>query len=347
MSEMFDKHLHDATLMRWMLFGPLLSKSLCVVVELDVPDLLAGSPRPLAEIAAETGTDPVSLRRLLRGLAMFDVFEEPEEGVFALAPLGRTLCRNAVGSARPSALLVSGVVGTTWAAMDRTVRTGRPVFDELFGTDFFDYLDDNPEVARIFSASQAEGLVLELDEILGVADFSPYRTIVDVGGGDGAFLTKLLNENPQARGILFELTATATLGAKRIAAQGLAERCEVVAGDFFDGVPAGGDAYLLSHVLHDWSDADAARILRSCARAVPAHGTLIVVDLITAEYGSGDSGYEFAGLLDLYMLSLFGGAGGHERNASEFTGLLESAGFADVRIRRLPSGMGFIEARPG
>jgi hypothetical protein len=347
MPEMSAEELSNASRMRQMIFGQLLSRSLCVVARLNLPDMLAAGPQPVGELAARTGADPLSLRRLMRGLAMFDVFTEPADGVFALTPLGRMLCTDTPGTARPSALLVGGVVGSTWSALEQTIRTGKPAFNDLFGANFFDHLEDNPEVAATFSWSQAEGLALEMPELISEVDFSHYPVIVDIGGGDGAFLAEVLTANPDSRGVLFELPGVTPLARKRMAANRLDDRCTIVSGDFFESVPADGDMYLLSHVLHDWNDRDARTVLLTCATAMPAHATLTVIDLVTAERGDTDPTYRYPGLLDLYMLSLFGGNGGRERTASEFCDLIESAGFREVRARRLASGMACIQATLG
>ncbi|SHG69801.1 methyltransferase [Streptoalloteichus hindustanus] len=334
--------------MREMLFSHLVSRCLCAVAHLDVPDLLADGALPVAELATRTGAHPAALRRVLRALVLFEVFTEPAPDVFALTPLGATLRRDAPASARPSALLVGGVVGTAWNELPRSVRTGQPAFEEAFGAGFFDYLERRPEVRAVFARSQAEGLALELDEILAHVDLPEHGLLVDVGGGDGAFLTAVLATRPGVTGIVLDLPETAALAARRIAERGLAGRCAARAGDFFRAVPPGGDLYLLSHVLHDWSDADAVALLRVCAKAMPAHATLLVIDLVAAEStaaGTADAGYRYAALLDLYMLSLFGGDGGRERTAGEITDLLRAAGLVDVRVRRLPSGVGVVTAR--
>ncbi|MEV7131168.1 methyltransferase [Streptomyces sp. NPDC093260] len=338
-----EQQVADARRMRQMLFGHLLSSALCTVVRLDVPDLLADGPKDVAELAATVDADVSSLRRLLRGLAMYGVFAEPAEGVFELTAFGRTLCREAPASARPSALLVSGVVGAMWGRLPQTVRRGEPAFRDVFGADFFEYLEKEPEVRAAFGDSQAQGLALELDEILSALDLGSAR-VVDVGGGDGAFLVEVLKRFPDSSGIVFDLPGTAALAERKIADADMAERCTVVAGDFFDAVPAGGDVYLLSHILHDWGDDDARAVLRRCAAAAPPHARLIVVDLVLRDHGDSAEGYEYGGLLDMYMMSLFGGHGGRERTGGEFVRLLESAGCVDVRVRRLPSGMACVEA---
>jgi hypothetical protein len=326
-----------------MIFGHLLSSSLCAAVRLDLPDLLAERRRSVAELAELTGADASSLRRLLRGLTAYGVFREPAADAFEATSLGRALTRDAPASARPSALLVSGPVGTTWGHLLQTVRTGEPAFNDVFGATFFEYLEKQREIRETFDESQARGLALELDEILSAIDLG-HGHVVDVGGGDGTFLIEALRRFPGTRGTVFDLPATAEIAERRIAEAGMGGRCSVVAGDFFREVPGGGDVYLLSHILHDWSDADARAILRRCAAAAPARARLIVVDLVLREHGDTAEGYEYAGLLDLYMLSLFGGHGGRERTAGEFVRLIEGAGFAGARARRLPSGMACVEA---
>lgn len=329
-----------ATRIRELLYGHLVSRAICVVAQLGVPDVLAAKPLPVEEIATRVGAHAPSLRRLVRSLTCFGIFTEPEPGLVALTPLGATLRDDVPATARPTALLLAGEIGATWAELADTIRTGEPSFDLIHGGSLFDYLERKPEVRTTFDRSQAEGLALELDELISRVDFTTPKSIVDVGGSDGAMLLRLLEDAaPQARGTVFDLPGTAALAWQRIAERGLSERCEVRSGDFFESVPDDGDLYLVSHILHDWNDTDAVRLLRTCRAHMPSTAQLMVVDLLL-------DGGQTPALMDLYMLSLFGGDGGRERTAEEFLHLLERAGFTGAVVRRLPSGMGVITASP-
>jgi hypothetical protein len=201
-----------------------------------------------------------------------------------------------------------------------SVRTGEPAFQRVFGQRFFEYLATHPGDAAVFNAAMTQGIAWSTPALLAAYDFSRFERLVDVGGGEGALLRDILAATPRLRGLLFDLPAVVA-GAGGILAGEIAARCEIVGGDFFDSVPEGADAYLLKGVIHDWPDDDAARILRNTRRAIPAGGTLLVVEPI-------DSGARPAGLSDLLMLAI----GGRDRSETEFRALLAAAGFELTRL---------------
>ncbi|NSC25526.1 methyltransferase [Streptomyces albus subsp. chlorinus] len=336
--------------MRMLLYSQLVSRAVSVVVRLGIPELLSGRGSGVEELAAETGTHPRALERLLRALVPFGVLTEEEPGEFALTPLGATLRPDAAGSAMPTALLLAGEVGTTWTQLEHTARTGESAFRKVHGTDLFGYLEQNPGLREVFDRSQAAGLSLETDEIFASVAFDGYRDIVDVGGGDGALLCAVLRRTPGSVGTVVDLAGTVPLAEKRIAEEELAHRCTAVVGDFFDHVLPGKDLYILSHILHDWDDHSALRILRTCRAALPDHGRIMVIDLVTdACRPTGDGGgvHRLPAVMDLYMLSLFGASGGRERTRSAFAALLAEAGLVEEEAKVLPSGMAVITARRG
>ncbi|WP_438388901.1 methyltransferase [Actinopolyspora saharensis] len=329
--------------MRALLYGQLVSRAVCAVAELGLADRLSAGPAATPEaLAAATSAQPRAVRRLLRALSAFDVFKANPDGTYELTPLGDTLRTDTPGSVQPTALLLGGPVGEAWARMPHTVRSGESAFADVFGTDFFDYLAERQELHAVFDRSQAEGLHVELDEIFEAVDFSAYERVVDVGGGDGALLVRLLRNCPASSAWLLDLPETVGRASERLAAERLTGRCTPVPGDFFESVPEGGHLYLLSHVLHDWDDDRATDILRVCRKAMPPDATLMVIDLLVDE-GTDDAS-RFAASMDLYMMSLFGGEGGRERTGEEVCGLLRDAGLAPHGMRRLPSGMGVITA---
>ncbi|MFI6504837.1 methyltransferase [Nonomuraea typhae] len=344
MTESDERPGHEAARMRELIYGGLVSRCVCLAAQLGLAELLAGGPRPVGELAGATGVDPAALLRLLRGLASQEIFAERPGGAFALTPLGRTLCRDAPSSAQATALLVSGPVGAAWTELPQTVRTGESPFQRRFGRGFFDCLELDPDMRAVFDRSQAHGLELELEEVLSAVDLSPYSTIVDVGGGDGLMLGRFLRASPQAKGVLFDLPATVAMARERLEREGLLERCSLVEGDFFDRIPGGGDLYLLSHVLHDWGDREAVAVLRTCRAAMAPGSVLMVIDLAAPGRAGNAPADRAVAVMDLYMMSLFGGAGGRERTSGETLALLGRAGLHAVRSRRLPSGMGVIEA---
>jgi uncharacterized protein YbdZ (MbtH family) len=347
MNILSDEERDAATMIRDLLYGRLVSHALSTLTELGIPDLLEYGPKSAAELAQQTNTDVFGIVRLLRNLAVFGVLDEVTTQTFALSPLGRALTSRHPASAGPSALLVGGAFGAAWTDLFQTLVSGRPAFERRYGVSLFEYLEQNPELGRIFDLSQASGLALELDEILRHVDFSGYSTVIDIGGGDGAFIGSVLRAYPELRGILFDLATSVARAESRLRELAVHDRCALAAGDFFEEVPQGGDLYLLSHVLHDWDDESAVRILRSCHRAMDGTAaTLMVVDLIAADRGEQAPRMRAAALMDLYMLSLFGGGGGQERSADQLTALLYEAGFGITGIEILPSGMGVVRAVP-
>ncbi|MEV7023385.1 methyltransferase [Kitasatospora sp. NPDC093558] len=349
---MLDPETHDhATRMRMLLYGQLVSRVICTAVRLGVPEALAERSRSAEELALQLVGHAVSLDRLLRALVPFGVFTEEADGTFALTALGRTLLPETPGTAQPTALLLAGEVGRTWTDLEHTVRTGDSAFRRQFGRDLFEYLEQQPERREVFDRSQEAGLRLELDEVFDAVGFERYPWIVDVGGGNGHLLCELLARTPGSTGTVLDLPGTVPLAEKRIAEEGLTRRCTAVAGDFFAHVTPGADLYILSHVLHDWGWARAVDILRTCAAAMPAHGRLMVIDLVTDGAGPDGSGTEGAvphrlpAVMDVYMLSLFGAAGGRERTRAEFAALLADAGLESEETKVLPSGMAVITAR--
>ncbi|MFG2698243.1 methyltransferase [Kitasatospora sp. NPDC048407] len=348
---MLDPTTHDnATRMRMLLYGQLVSRTLCTAVSLGVPEALAGRARSAEQLADQLGAHPVALDRLLRGLVPFGVLAEGTDGSYSLTPFGATLLPTTPGTAQPTALLLAQEVGLTWTDLEHTVRTGDSAFRRHFDRDLFDHLEQRPDRREVFDRSQEAGLRLELDEVFDAVGFERYPWIVDVGGGNGHLLCELLKRTPGSTGTVLDLPGTVPLAEKRIAEEGLTRRCTAVAGDFFAHVTPGADLYILSHILHDWGQDRATDILRTCAAAMPDHGRLMIVDLVTdattVDPGTGQSvPHRLPAVMDLYMLSLFGASGGRERTRAAFAALLADAGLEAEETKVLPSGMAVITAR--
>lgn len=333
-----------AVAMRHALYGPLLSSALSTVAELGVPDLLGDKPRSAESLAESVGADPAALDRVLRALVAFDVFTE-HDGEFGLTSFGATLRSDATASALPTALLAGAEVGAAWNALGDVVRTGQPAFPKLFGQGYFDYLRTNPELREVFDRSQAEGLALEIDELMACMDLTGRGTVVDVGGGDGALLAHLLAAHPPLRGVLVDLPPVVAVARDKLSGRGLEDRCELVAGDFFeDAIPDGGDLYLLRHITHNWNDERCLALLRNCRRSMRAGARLAVVEMLTGTPASTASARQMTGLMDLYMMSMFGD--GRERGAEELTQILAAAGFTVSRVSVLSTAMAVVQADP-
>ena len=333
-----------AAQMRRLIYGQLLSRALCAVAALGIPDTLAGGPRTAEYLAAHCGAHPRALRQVLRALVTFGAFVQHEDGTFGLTPLGATLRADAVASARPTALLVGAEIGHAWNDFLSTVRTERPAFENVFGTGFFAYLESNPQLRATFDLSQAAWLAPDLEEIIHHVDLSDREVVVDVGGGDGALLEHLLTRYPHARGVLIDLPTAAERAHERLTIAGLSGRFEICPGDFCTAVPAGGDVYVLRQIMHDLTDERCRDLLTACRAAMTEHSALIIIDLVTDERtADDDNDAHMTSLMDLYMMSLFGTK---ERTSLEFDGLLAAAGFAARAVTRLSSQMVAIEALP-
>jgi SAM-dependent methyltransferase len=314
------------------------SQAVGVVAQLGVADQLRGGPLPSDELARAVGADPAALYRVLRLLASIGVFAEPAPGCFGLTPLGETLRTDAPGSVRSFAITETAPGHwLPWGRLHESVRSGRPMADEALGMDLFSWYAQNPEEAGFFNAAMGNLSALAAGELVRVYDFSGARTVADVGGAHGVLLAAVLRANPAARGILFDLPHVIATAGDEIAAQGLAERCELVSGDFFEEVLPGADLHLLKQIVHDWDDERATRLLTNCHRALAPGGTLLLVEMVVP----ADNRPSPAQAMDLNMLVLLGG---RERTEAEYRRLLGDAGFRLERVIPTHSPFSVIEA---
>jgi cyclopropane fatty-acyl-phospholipid synthase-like methyltransferase len=343
-AEDVDMAIDDLALaleMRRMLYGQLLSRALCAVAALGIPEMLAAGPRTVDYLARRSGTRSGTLHQVLRALSAFGVFVDKGNGTFALTPLGATLQSDAVASALPTAMLVGSEIGQAWNQMLLSMRTERPAFEKVYGVSFFDYIDSKPELRTIFDRSQAAGLVPDLEEILHTVDLSGRRVVIDIGGGDGELLEHLLTKYPQVNGILVDLPNVTVRACKRLMAAGLAGRFEVCAGDFCEAVPKGGDVYVLRQIMHDLNDERCGALLAACAAAMQDRSRIVIIELVVDEWAISDREAQMTALMDLYMMSIFGG---RERTRAEFEALLAAADFKVNAVTRLTGQMMAIEA---
>jgi hypothetical protein len=249
------------------------------------------------------------------------------------------LRRDTPGSLRALALIFNEVQYRSWGEMLHTVRTGEPAFEREVGMPVFEYYAQHPDVGEIFNEAMISYTTGVANAVVAAYDFSAFRIIVDVGGGYGTLLTRILQANKDARGVLFDLPHVIARAETYVAGSGVADRCTLVAGDFFTGVPGGGDAYVLAGVLHDWSDEKAVEILGHCRQATGGRGTLHVIDLVIPP---GDEP-SFGKWLDLHMLAM---SGGRERTEPELATLLRNAGFQLNKVVPTAAGPSIVVARP-
>ena len=292
--------------------GGLATRTLALVADLRVADALAEGPRPVEDVAREVGADPDTLHRLLRALASEGIFAEEERGMFRNTESSEVL-RHGDGW-DDFAHLFGGAWLRAVAELD---ASSEPPFPRIFATDFWSWLAENPDERAAFDRAMVQGGEDRVER-LAALDWRGDELVVDVGGGNGSLLIGLLRQQPDLRGIVFDLPETNRNEAA------LGDRIEFVAGDFFERVPL-GDVYILSTILHDWDDRRAAAILRMIRAAAPTDARLIVIDSVVPS-GNESHGAKW---LDLLMLTLFGG---RERDETQWRALLGGAGFEPVRI---------------
>jgi hypothetical protein len=273
---------------------------------------------------------------MLRALSSVGVFAEETDGRFRLTPLAEMLRSDRPDSQRELAIMIGDEHFRAWADFEYSIRTGKPAFDRQYGKPVFEYLAGHPEAARTFDAAMTGVHGAETQAMIAAYDFSAFHTVVDVGGGNGTMLSGVLDANPSLRGVLFDLTHVIDRAREPLQRRGLDVRCDLVAGNFFEAIVPGGDAYLLRHIIHDWHDERALTILQNCKKAMPAHAKLLVIENVIPP-GNEPS---FGKWLDLNMLVI---PGGKERTEAEYRDLYAKAGFRLTRILPTPAAVSVIE----
>ena len=314
------------------------SQAIHAAVELGIPDLLAEDERAADDLAQASGSDPATLYRLLRALASLGVLHEADGRRFSLAPLGQPLRGDVPGSLRGWVKLIGrDHVWRSWGNLATAVRDGENSFRALYGTDLFDWRSEHPEESAIFDDAMKSLTSISNDAILAAYDFGRFGTIVDIGGGTGALLASVLAAHPETRGILFDQAHVVTGAEPVLHAAGVLDRCEVVAGSFFSAVPAGGDAYLMKSIIHDWEDEESVQILRVCRTAMPPGAVLVLVERDLGPPNENPA----AKLSDLNMLVM---PGGRERTNEEYAELFRRAGLRHSTTTLAATGHALIEA---
>lgn len=301
--------------------------SCCVYVaaRLNIADQLASGPLSIETLASINGSHAPSLYRVLRALAGEGIFEETEPGVFALTHEATALQSDAPGSMKAFVQALLGEHYQAWGHLLYSVQTGGIAFDHYYGMDLWKYYDKHPREGVNFMNAMTGLSGFQLPHIIAAYDFSGFNTIIDVAGGNGALLFAVLEATPGLKGVVFDQAYVVERTAAEIDTRGLAERCSVAAGNFFESVPAGADAYMMKYILHDWHDADALRILQNCSKVIQPGSKLLVVDAVIPEGNIANPGK----FMDVNMLVA---TGGRERTANEFKELFEAAGLQFNRV---------------
>jgi len=323
---MREREDRASTTLEDMIAGYQTTQVLYVAAKLGLADHLTKGAQRAGELAAAVGAESRALYRLLRALEFLGIVREPSPGLFALTDLGERL--RAPGAVHDELLMTGEAFFSWWGQLEHSIRSGESSVPGIEGVSAFEYLHRHAEQTQRFNRMMSEMIGAMATGVLSTYDFSPFATVVDVGGGRGTLLSAILATHPQLRGVLFDLPATADEARATIAAQGLAGRCECVGGDFFAAVPA-GDCIILSAVISDWDDAKSVAILENCRRALAPEGRLLLLErLLAPEEPAPQSVF-----MDLQMLVIGGGTG---RSAAEYRQLLGAAGFELVRV--LPTG---------
>ena len=314
------------------------SHAIRAMAALGLADHLAHGPRTTDELAEATGTHAPTLARFLRTLAALGLIVHDADGRARLTPLGEPLRANLPGSLHPYALaIVAPHVERAWHELPRALRTGEPTFPDVHGLGFWDYFAAHPQEGALFDAAMTGSADFRSRALPAARDLSTVGTIVDVGGGQGRMLAVALASAPGLRGVLVDRPEVLPGAEAFLVAAGVRDRCDLVAADFLVSVPAGGDAYVLAHIVHDWPDDQAVAILRACHRAMAPGARVWIVEQVIQP---GDA-YDRAKLLDMLMLVLFGA---QERTADEYRALLEAAGFGEVSVHPTDTPFSVVEA---
>jgi SAM-dependent methyltransferase len=303
--------------------GGWVAQAIYVAAEFGIADFLVGGPRTAEELAGLTHAHPGALYRVLRALASVGIFSEDVERRFSLTPVAECLRSDIPNSLRSFAIMSGAEFYQSWGDLLYSAQTGEPGFQKRFGAPFFQYMTEHPERHALYDAAMMIHGVAETEPMLNAYDFSAFRTVVDIGGGNGRMLAALLQRHPHVEGILFDLPAVADRSRALISELGLSQRCRVVGGDFFTSVPP-ADAYILRHILHDWKDAEAISILRHCREAMNPQGRILVVETVLPPLNEPS----FGKWLDLMMLLV----DGRERTEEQYRHLFTEAGLKLSRI---------------
>jgi len=322
-----------------MVFGAGLSQAISSIAELGVADQIEpGSPRPIKALARETGANERSLYRILRLLASNGVFQEKDNRHFDHTPLSSCLRSDAENSFRPAAQIGHRIF-SFWDGLHHSVTTGESAFTKIFGQPLFDYLGSHPELAPIFDAAMVAIHGHETPAMLEAYDFSDVQMLADIGGGNGSLISAVLQRYPRLKGLLFDLGHVVKRSREILQGSGLADRCSIVEGNFFESLPSGPETYLFRHIIHDWSDEQSIQILSNCRKVIPDHGRLLIVEAVVPP-GNEPS---LAKVFDMVMLAL---PGGMERTEEEYRILFDKAGFRLSSVTPTRSIVSVVEGKP-
>jgi hypothetical protein len=319
--------------------GSFVAGAIACLAQLGIPDLLDGVPKSARELASQVGADPQALYRLMRATASVGVLAEGPDGKFSQTPMSTVLRSDATPSLRSFAIMGGREWhGRGWSQLEYCVRTGKQALDKIYGTHVFDFFKQHPAEAQIFNDAMTELSMIDGPAVADAYNFEGIHSIVDVAGGHGFLLATILERNPHLRGTLYEVPHVIE-GAANGPLQPVMERCTLACGDMFSSVPAGADAYIMKHIIHDWPDDLCIQLLKACRKGVNANGRLLVVDSVIRP-GNDFSPGKF---LDLQMLIFPSGC---ERTEKQFCDLFATAGWQLRRIIPTAASDSIVEGIP-
>jgi hypothetical protein len=318
--------------------GEWVARALHAAAELGLADQLANVPKSAAELAGPMHVDAPSLHRFMRTLASLGVLTEQPEQRYALTALGEALRTGAPGSARATLLTLGGHwVQRSWDHLIYSIHTGKPAFDRAHSMPLFEYLAQHHDEASLFSEMMVGLHSQEPCAVATAYDFSAFKTIVDVGGATGQLLANILCRYAGPSGVLFDLPHVVADAPSLLEENGVRDRVKIEAGDFFKTVPSGGDAYILSRVIHDWDEHQCLTILGHIRKAIKSNGRLLIVEMVLPE---GDTPH-LGKMFDMVMLLV---TTGRERMEAEYASLLSKSGFKLTRVVPTSSAVSVVEA---
>jgi len=320
--------------------GAVITQAISVAAKLGIADVLCEGPLPAEEIAKRVGSDPEATHRLLRTLSGYSVFAEQSDGRFQLTPMADALRDNAPDSMRGLAMLMGHpLLWEDWGHLLSSVRTGEANMPKLRGMGAYEFLMTNPEYAAVFFQGMRSMSESETDSILAAYDFSQFRTVVDVVGGRGTFLAGILSQAQNSHGVLFDSEFSTAEAPQIFDAAGVGDRATIENGSHFDKPPTGADAYVLKHILHDFTESDCLTVLKNVREAIAPDGKILVIEYVLA----GNNERHLGNVIDLWLLLLLGAK---ERTLLQYTELFAEAGLRVIGAVSTTSPVSIIEAIP-
>ncbi|MGA9672484.1 MAG: methyltransferase [Terracidiphilus sp.] len=325
------------------------SRVLCAAARLGVADALGDEVRSVGSVAEKCEADADAMYRLLRALASIGVTEETTPEHFRLTDFGKPLRRDVPQSVWPDVIFWADLLADEWSLLTDCVRTGQPaaqIRDPKIPSRWSQVADASSIFRAVMGTAPAE----DYAPIAEAWDFSRAKVVADLGGGGGSLILAVLKLNPHVRGMLVDWESSVDAARPRFAEEDPSSRCELIASDLTQSVPAGADVYMLKHVLHGRQDEVAITILKNCRAAIPQNGSLLIIEFILPSIVShADPQLEGHLMSDLNMLAV---TGGKERSEREWRKLLEAAGFTLTGVypvggdTQMVRNVGIVEARP-